>query len=362
MLTTIVIFVAVLAVLVLAHEFGHFIVAKKFGCRVDEFGFGFPPKLFGIKKGETEYTVNLLPLGGFVKIKGEQGEGEDEPDSFAHKPAGKRILILAAGVIMNILVAIVLMQIVMGVGSRQLLDERISDSARITDHTTQVVQVVEGLPAHAAGIEPGDVIQQVEGVAQPVTLENLRAALQQEPDIKRTVVLRRGEQEITKELSAVQIPQTQQYGFGVGLIETGIVSYPVHVALWKGVTETWYITAETFKAFGGIIRKLVAGEKVSEELAGPVGIAVLTREVAAVGFIPLLQLIALLSVNLAIINILPIPALDGGRILFVLIEKLRGGRKLRGQVEGIAHLVGFLLLLALIFLVTYRDIMRIIAD
>lgn len=361
MFITILIFIAVLAVLVLAHEFGHFIVAKKFGCRVDEFGFGFPPKLFGFKKGGTEYTLNLLPLGGFVKIKGEQGEGEQDADSFAHKSAGRRVLILAAGVIMNVLVAVVLMQIVMAVGTRQLIDERVSPSAHIEDRRTQIVQILDNSPAKTAGVEPGDIIVSVEGVSQPVTSANLRAALQQEPTKERRIVLKRADSEITKNLAAAKLQETDQYGFGVGLIETGIVSYPLPVALWKGVTQTWYITAETFKAFGGMLHKLFIGEKVSEELAGPVGIAVLTREVASAGFMPLLQLIALLSINLAIINVLPIPALDGGRILFVLIEKLRGGKKVRAQIENIVHVIGFLLLLLLIFIVTYRDIMRIIA-
>lgn len=360
MITTILIFVAVLAVLVLAHEFGHFIVAKRAGCRVDEFGFGFPPRLFGWRRGETLYSVNLLPLGGFVKIKGEQGEDEQDSDSFAHKPARTRLAILAAGVAMNLLVAIVLMQIVMGIGARRIIDERVTASARVRDHKIEVVNVLPDSPAAQAGVQTGDLLLSVEGLQGQASVTSLRDALQNQPRMVRKVVFQRGSETKEYNIAAYKIPEINQYGFGVALLETGIVSYPWYVAPWKGITETWFIAAETFKSFGNLIAGLVRGQPVGAQLAGPVGIAVLTREVASLGLIQLMQFIALLSVNLAIINFLPIPALDGGRALFVVIEKIRG-RKVRAQLEAVVHMIGFVVLLGLIILVTYRDIVRIIS-
>ncbi len=358
MVTTVLIFIAILAVLVLTHEFGHFIVAKKFGCRVDEFGFGFPPKLFGWKKGDTEYTFNLLPLGGFVKIKGENGDDEADPDSFGSKSAMRRIAILAAGVAMNILTAVVLMMVVMGVGVDRIIDDRLGPSAIIEDRAVTVVQVLDGSPAATASIEPGDILQSVEGL-ELITVESLRELLAADPSLERDVIVERNGEPLSKKLSAYTIPETGSAGFGVALIETGVVSYPMHVALWKGVTETWWITSETFKAFGDMAVRLVRREPLAAEVAGPVGIAVLTGEVVQMGYAHLLQFIALLSVNLAIINLLPIPALDGGRILFVLIEKLRGGKKVSAKVEGLVHMIGFVLLLSLILFVTYKDVLKL---
>ncbi len=360
MVTTIIIFIVILALLVLAHEFGHFIVARYFGCQVDEFGFGFPPRIFGVQKGKTLYSLNWLPFGGFVKIKGENGEQAVDEDSFGHKSASKRVLILAAGVIMNILVAVVLMQIVMGAGVQRRITGPVDPSATVTNHQSEVVMVVEGGAASAVGIEAGDLLIELEGVEGNVGVAQLHEVAAQDPDKARKLVVERDGMFVNYTINAMPIPDTDQVGFGIIVDETGVVSYPVHVALYKGVTEVWNMTTGIFEGLGGLIRRMIAGESVGEAVAGPVGIAVITGEVAQLGFVALLQFMAFLSVNLAIINILPIPALDGGRILFVLIEKIRGGKPVRAQIEGIVHMIGFVLLIGLIILVTYRDIVRLV--
>ncbi len=367
MISTIIIFIIVLAVLVLAHEWGHFITARKFGCHVEEFGFGFPPRAFGVKskkfKGMT-WSINWLPFGGFVKIKGENGEEQADKDSFAHKPAWQRITILAAGVIMNVLVAVVLMQLAMGFGVRRVLDDTISPSAIVEYPEVHITGALEDSPLIAAGAQPGDIIEAVEGypfdVYGEITVEGIRQYLNAEttPDTLGVSVLRDGILTWVPDVSATEYNGSQAWG--VYLLETGEISYPWHIALWKGVEETVFITKETFKGLGGMVSGIFAGEGVSEDVAGPVGIAVITGQVLEQGFAQLLQFMALLSINLAILNILPIPALDGGRILFVLIEKIRGGKAVRAQIEGMVHFVGFVILLGLIVLVTYRDIANLI--
>ncbi len=362
MLITILIFIAILAVLVLAHEFGHFIVAKKSGCKVEEFGFGFPPKLFSYKpkNSETEYSFNLLPLGGFVKIKGENGEDTEDPKSFSNKPAWKRLSILVAGVAMNIVLAIVLMQIVMTVGVERMMDDHYDDSVIIKNHGVQIVEIIKDSPAHVAGIQAGSWIQSLEGV-EKITIDSVTSAAKTQPDLLREIVVQKGEEFFTTKISAQHLSEINDYGFGVGLSEIGTVSYAFPNSLWKGVTETWWITSETFKGLAEIVGRMVSGEKIEAEVSGPVGIAILTNEVRSHGWIQLLQFMALLSVNLAIINILPFPALDGGRIIFVLLEKIRGGKKVKPEFEGIVHLIGFVLLIGLIVFITYKDIMKLFA-
>lgn len=355
MLSTILIFVGVLSLLVFVHEFGHFITAKRAGVRVEEFGFGFPPRLFGIKRGGTIYSINWIPLGGFVKIKGEAGEDKNDPDSFAGKRLWVRSAIIGAGVFMNFILAAVLLSVGYGVGVPQVLDD-VPAGVRVRDREVQVVSVLPGSPAEKAGLEVGDTIAELNG-------EHPAGYLEVQDRIRglvgtpvRLVVSREG-----KGMELVATPEvlaaTGKPGIGVGLIETGIVSYPWYLSPVKGVETTVFFAKEVFVSFGNLIRNLIFERQADIDISGPVGIAVLTGQVARLGFIYLLQFTALLSVNLAIINIFPFPALDGGRILFLLIEKVRG-RPIAAKVEGIIHQIGFALLLALVAVVTYRDLLR----
>ncbi len=353
-MTTFLIFLAVLSVLVFVHEFGHFATAKKLGVRVDEFGFGFPPRAFSVKRGGTVYSLNWIPLGGFVKIKGEMAEEATGRDSFATQSAPRRLLILAAGVTMNMLLAWALFSVGAMIGLTETVDA-VHPAATVRNRAVTVTDVLPDSPAAAAGIAYGDSIAKVNGapVADvPSLQETLRTA-----SGEVTLTLNRGKTSREARVTPVMLSQTGKPGIGVGLLETGIVSYPFWYAPVRGAQITAMNTLAVFQAFGGLVVGLVSGKGVSADVAGPIGIAVATGEVARLGFTYILQFTALLSINLAVINILPLPALDGGRVLFVIIEKLRR-KPVDRKIEGIVHQIGFALLLFLALIVTVQDVRR----
>lgn len=356
MLLTVLVFIIVLGILVLVHEAGHFVTAKKLGMKVEEFGIGFPPRIWS-KKGKdgVTYSVNWVPLGGYVKIKGEDGENRDDPDSFASKKAWKRAIVLTAGVAMNFLLCAVLLSIGFGLGLPQAVDQESIDQGLVRDYKIMVVSVLDDHPAQAAEIELGDVLLAVDGQElQGVSSLNDYTA----DKIGQTVTytISRGGEPLDKEIEIVKI-ESGQGGIGIGLVETGIISYPVHKAVWNGFKLTGYLTKEITLAFYNIFKNLIIGQPVGVQVSGPVGIAVLTGQVARLGFIYILQFTALLSLNLAIINFIPFPALDGGRLLFLGIEKIRR-KPVSQKVEGIIHTLGFAILMLIIVIVTFQDVLR----
>ena len=382
---TIIIFVLVLSLLVFVHELGHFYTARRLGVRADEFGFGFPPRAIGYYKnkfgkwkkvvgkasfakleesedeskipapGSTIYSINWIPLGGFVKIKGENGgDGKDE-DSFAAKSVGRRALILSAGVIMNVILAWFLFSIGYMIGLPQATSD-LAPGARVSEARVAVVEVVKDSPADLAGILEGDFIVRVNG--QEVALES---------DVQR-LVKSEGGKEIEMLLSSngedktlTVTPQDNEAGdgiIGVALMAAGTVRYPIFTSIVEGAKLTGWMLKEIFSAFGSLIGGLFTGAKMEAEFAGPIGIANITGQAARLGFAYLLQFTALLSLNLAVINILPFPALDGGRILFLFIEKLKG-KPVSPEVEAVFHNIGFMLLMALVIWITYKDILKL---
>lgn len=348
-------FIAVLAVLVLVHEFGHFIAARIFKVKVDEFGVGFPPRIWGIKRGHTLYSINWVPLGGFVKIKGESGEHRDDKDSFAHRRSWQKAIILLAGVLMNVALAWVLLSVGFGMGLPSVLDG-VDARARVRDQKIEVVEVLKGGPAETAGIKQGDAIIWVDAI-EVKKVEFLRQYLAGVQGAPVTVsVMREGEREDFT-VAPVILSETGKVGIGVALLETGIVSYAPHIAVMRGAQATAGGLWEIVRAFGTVVGDLFSARPVSVDLSGPVGIAVVTGKVARLGFLHLLQFTALLSLNLAIVNVIPFPALDGGRLFFLGIEKLLG-KPLRPRFAQAAHMIGFAILLLLVLLVTYRDILR----
>ncbi len=355
MFLTIIVFILILGLLVFVHELGHFVAARKNGVKVEEFGFGFPPRIFGIKRGDTIYSLNWIPLGGFVKIKGEGGENREDEDSFSHKKIWRRAVILAAGVLMNFILAAVLLSIGFMVGLPQVVDGE-NGYAKVKDAKVQVVQILEGTPASEAGVAVGDAILEIDGqtLEEVETMQNYLAG---KIDAPVKFVLERDGQKIEKEISPTFLIETGRGGIGVGLIKTGIVSYPWYLSLWKGAESAVLFTGEVVVAFYELIKNLIVTQKVSVDLSGPVGIAVLTGQVARMGIIYLLQFTALLSINLAVINFLPFPALDGGRILFLIIEKIRR-KPVSQKIENLVHNIGFGLLMLLVLLVTYRDVIK----
>jgi regulator of sigma E protease len=353
MLLTIVVFILILGLLIFVHEFGHFIVAKRKGLKVLEFGFGFPPRLFGIKRGETTYSINLIPIGGFVKILGEEGGAESDPRSFASQPIRTRALILAAGVLMNFLLAMVLLGIGFKIGLPQVID---STDGKVRDEKIQIVYVSKDSPAEKSGLTLGDQIVSINGDKLD-TVETMQNKIKEKAGDEIKLEVKRGDKFLEIKITPRENPPEKEGALGVGLVKTGIVSYPLWQAIWKGIIVTISMIGTIFVAFYEIIKNLIVSKPVTAELAGPVGIAVITGQVTKMGFVYVLQFAAVLSINLGIINILPFPALDGGRILFLVIEKIRG-KKVSQKVENLIHTIGFALLILLMIFVTFRDIFR----
>lgn len=372
MFFTIIIFLAVLSVLVLAHEFGHFITARKFGAKPEEFGLGFPPRAIGIYKStsgewkkvygakevddaaDTIYSLNWLPLGGFVKIKGEDGENDD-PDSFVSRKMWQKSIILSAGVTMNIILAFVLISIGYMIGFPQAIDDNISGGT-VVDPQIQVVDLLEDSAAADAGMKSGDVIKGIDDIKFE-NFEALQKYVDENIGKEITYDVRRGYDDITLNITPELREETGRGGVGISIVELGTVKYSFFRSIWEGLKSTIFITWMILLAFFGLIKDLIMGSGVGVDVAGPVGIASITGQAARLGFAHLLQFTALLSINLAIINILPIPALDGGRLLFLLIEKIKGS-PVKRETEALIHNTGFILLMILILIVTFNDISR----
>ena len=356
-ITTIIIFFLVLGLIVLFHEAGHFLAARYFGVKVEEFGLGFPPrakKLF--KKGDTEYTLNWLPIGGFCKIMGEDGEDKNNPESFASRGVGQRALILSAGVIMNIILAALLFSLIFMVGMPTDITGGIDKSkiGSFKDQKVQISAVAENSPAAEAGIMMGDAVYKIDET-EIVSIEELQNYVDGRRGEEVSVYLLRGKEEVTKKITPRENPPENEGSLGISLAETALVSYPVHQAIWKGIVYTGEITIFIITAFAGIIWSLLTVGKAGVEVSGPVGIAVLTGQVSAMGLIYLLNFTALISVNLAIINALPFPALDGGRLLFLAVEKIKGS-PVNQNFEAKVNNYGFMLLMFLMLVVTFYDV------
>lgn len=359
MIWTIILFLGVLSVLVIAHEWGHYFTAKKIGAKVEEFGLGFPPRLFSWKaKDGMIWSINAIPLGGFVKIVGESGEKEEDPNSFRKKSVLKRILVLSAGVIMNLVLAAVLFSIGFVIGIPSVTEGELGKFATISDQAIRITEVISGSPADIAELQIGDTILSLNGVDYSEG-EEVRSELHvlAETESINFIVERKGEV-IDVNVVPEYVEALSGPGVGVAIVETGFAKYPIYIAPWKGIEATFTYTIAILLAFFGIIRDLIMGSGIAPEISGPVGIAVITGEIASLGFVYLLQFAAILSINLAVINILPFPALDGGRIVFVLYEAVRG-KPASQKVEAVVHNFGFLLLMILVIVVTYRDIVNL---
>lgn len=359
MLLTIVIFLAILGILVLTHEWGHFIVARRAGLIVEEFGFGFPPRLFSFKKGETLYSINLLPLGGFVKILGEDGSGIDNPKSFASKSISVRSLITAAGVAMNFILGAVLLIIGFYIGLPQAIDKENETLAK--NIQIQIVSVAFNSPANAAGINFGDAVKYLK-IGDKIININEITILQNTVNeyLGKNIILgiERAGTPLEFKIMPRKDPPQGEGALGIALVKTGVMSYSWYQSVWLGVKSSFIVTWEIIKGFAGMLKNLIARGEVPSEISGPVGIAILTKQAASLGFTYLLNLIALISFNLAVLNLIPFPALDGGRLLFFGIEKIKGS-KISPKIENAIHAIGLFFLLALVILITYRDILKL---
>ena len=346
MLVTVLIFIGVLVGIIIAHELGHFITAKACGVEVKEFGVGLPPRLFGVKRGETVYSLNAIPLGGFTKMTGE--EDPRAPRSLASKPFAARLLVLSAGSLMNFLLPLILFTIAFMIPHNMVIGDVL------------VEDVASGSPAALAGIEPGDSIVSING--KPVdNSSDLQRYIQLGLGRETTVRVEHSDSTV-EDVSVVprwRPPEGQgSVGIVISMPETTVIrqSEP----FWRAPSLAVTACVETMGLFKNAILSMLAGTS-SLTLTGPVGIAQMTGEVARVGISPLLEFAAFLSLNIGLINLFPLPALDGGRICFLLLEKIRRGQRVSPKTEGMVHLIGFLLLMGVLAAVTYGDIMRIIS-
>ena len=346
-------FIVVLGVLIFVHEFGHFLVARFFGVGVEKFSLGFGPRIFGKTVGLTEYRLSAIPLGGYVKMMGEDPDSEidpaDIPLSFTHKSVFKRICIVAAGPISNLLLAIVVFYGIFQVSGMRILEPVIG---RVGPET----------PAAAADIRPGDRLLSING--QPLDRwEDMARLITESSGGKLRIVLERDGEQVT----VAVIPQLQQtknifgetvdrYMLGVGAANSWrTVRLSLPEALWQSIVQTYEITRLTVVSIG----KLIAGTLSAKTLGGPIMIAEMAGQQAKEGVVNLLFFTALISINLAILNFLPIPVLDGGHLLFFGIEALRG-KPVSIRVREIAQQAGVFVLIMLMVFVFYNDITRIL--
>ncbi|MBD3299775.1 MAG: RIP metalloprotease RseP [Candidatus Moranbacteria bacterium] len=385
MLLAILVVLLILGFLVFVHELGHFLVAKLFGVKAEEFGFGFPPRIVGwvynekkkswemikgakqVKRKNTIYSLNLIPLGGFVKILGEDGEDKEQvakktkkrvknSENFSHKPVWQRILILVAGVFMNFYIAGVIFSLGFFIGTPEPVMENTGFNYK--DVKIQILEVVADSPAKEMGLKPGDEILKLSIDGQAVDIEEtdqVHNFISQNQGREILVEVIRGD-DIYRLKGTPRTEYKENEGsLGIGFDKIGIVSYPLHKAIFMGFGSMFTVTYRMIEVFGQMFMELFQGkaDKI-KEVSGPIGIVVFTNQFTEMGLAYLIRFAAILSINLAIINILPIPALDGGRILFLIFEKIKG-RPVSPKFELGLHTIGMYLLLLLMLFVTVRD-------
>lgn len=357
---TIVVFLAILSILVLVHELGHFFVAKFFKIKVEEFGFGFPPKVWSRKIGETVYSLNLLPIGGFVKLYGEDEAGggkigtgakvtKNLDRAFFAKPIWQRLLVVVAGVFMNFVLAVIIISFIFAtVGAPTPSEEVI------------ITQISKNSPAEKAGLKPGEVIESINGREINKSSDLVSATKESlGKSIKLEVKDSSSKVRLVEVTPRVKYPADQgPMGVSIGQ-KVEVEKYSWYEAPIAGTKEAVKTSILIVAGVGSVISEIFKTGSVPQGVAGPVGIAQLTGEFVHTGIYAVLSFLALLSLNLAILNVLPIPALDGGRLFFILIEAVTR-RKVPAKFESYAHAIGIALLLALIALITIHDVSRLV--
>lgn len=366
---TILLFILILSFLVMIHEFGHFMMAKRAGIGVEEFGFGLPPRLWGKKVKGTIYSINWLPFGGFVRLVGEDPTDKKSfaKNSFQVKSLWQRTWVVLAGVFMNFVVAVVVYYfVVAALGFKVNLPLLIPHDFKFVNQTEQVLvsDVTPNSVAAKAGLKPGDSIIAANG--QPVpSVESLQKIVRSNENKKVIFTI---ENPVNNQKSEVTVtPQYNQIlkapAIGVALGELVSLNYDtIPQKAFSGFIQSYNAMSYSFAVLGKLISHSInTGDiaPVSAGVSGPVGIASITSDAVAAGPISVLQLIALLSLNLAVMNVLPIPALDGGRFFFILIEAITR-KKPKPVVEKWVHSVGFVVLIGLIVLITYNDVLKLL--
>jgi len=338
---TVILVIVVFLILIFPHELGHFLMAKASGMRVDRFSLGFGPKLWGIKRKETEYVISLFPVGGYVKIAGMAPGEEDVEGGFCSKSLSKKIAVILSGSAMNFLVSILLFSLIFMIGFQ------------VIDFENPIVgEVIKGSPAEEVGIKPGDRIVSVNG--HPVKeWQDIARFVREKGDGELQILILRGNTHILYKVKPRYYQEYQRKLIGISP-STKFVSYDPLTSIGLGARRVVFLTGLIFKTLGSMITG-----KVPAQFSGPVGIVEYVGEASRMGIIPFISLAAVLGVNLGLFNLFPIPALDGGRLVFLIIEGFRK-RPVRVEFQEFVHYIGFLILIILMFLVTYQDILRLL--
>ena len=339
-----------LSILILVHELGHFLTAKKFGLLVEEFGFGLPPKIWKKKIGETVYSMNALPFGGFVKIFGEDAPTQINAErSFANLSIGKRAIIIAAGVLMNFLLGWIVLSIIFMIGIPQVV---------------LITEIKQNSPAMEIGLKTGDQIIEINNVKILNENKNIFGSEQiikiiNENRGKETAVkIKRNGETIDFSVIPRINPPAGEGSLGISLIDAGLPKQNILISFWEGLKASLILIKTIALAIFDLIAKAFIGKASLEAITGPIGIVKITSQAGSLGFVYLLQLLALISLNLAVINIFPFPALDGGRLIFLGIEKIKGS-PLNHKFEKITNAIGFGILIFLMLAITIKDIIRL---
>jgi len=344
--------------LVVLHEFGHFILAKKFGVKVEEFGIGYPPRIFSKKIGETIYSLNLLPFGAFVKLPGELERIEDE-QSFSKQPIGKRTLIILGGVLSFWIIAIILFSIVFVLGTQMAIGDEIDSG--IINPKVQISAVISDSPANLAGLKPGDTILNLQSQNLNLKVEKVKEVQEftnQNLGQEITLTIERGKEVFDVSLVPRTSPPSGEGPMGVALVRTVVKSYPWYQALWQAISATANMTLAIIKGYQQVIKNLISGLPWGIELTGPVGIFNLLSQASQLGLNYFLQFVGIIAIYIALFNILPIPAVDGGKLLFLGIEFIRK-KPVSQKVEQNITAFFFSLLLILMVWVTIKDIKKL---
>ena len=362
-LTLLIAFFSLIALMII-HEFGHFIIAKKFGVKVEEFGIGYPPRIYGKKFGDTIYSVNLIPLGAFVRIYGEEG-GVDDYRSFANLAIWKRILIVLGGVLAFWAASIIIFSVVFGIGATVPVGDQ--DIAGFSNPQVKVLSVVPGTPGAEAGLKQGDVVTGLSSQEDTIAVDKITDFQEFTQQHKGEPVIisleRNGEKNAVIVTPRVDHPENQgPVGVALERTATLIEKAPWYQAPIKGLMYTGQVTWQAVVGIYTVFANMFTGKGVpaGAELAGPVGITIFLARAADYGPGFFLYFIGSISVFIALFNLFPIPALDGGKFVFLLIEKFRG-RPVSVKVEQTLSIICFIILITLSIFVTIRfDVPRVI--
>ena len=361
MIITIVVFLVVFSVVVLAHEMGHYYFAVRAGVKVEEFGFGLPPRIWGRQKGDTLYSINAIPFGGFVRLYGEDDSFGKDPKAFISKTPGQKFGIVVGGVLMNFILGLVVMMVGFWLGMPPMVtaaDQYVSDTSRIESRVLVGATVQDSIAAKA-GLMAGDYIlaSGQDTFSSPLEFKDF---VQQHANKSIPLLISRGKEQLT----VTVVPKKGTNGdFEIGVyLDQNVekVHYIWWQVPWLALQETWRIILVVIVSIANLVYRIFTTASLPAELAGPVGIATITATVVKLGWLKVLQFVIFLSINLGVLNLVPFPGLDGGRLVFVLTEFVRRGKRVPAHIEGAINTIGFVLLMLLIAVVTYKDILKLI--